>query len=301
MTDIDIMSELATGNISLDDTNTENAEATTEQNTTTQPAQANSSTNYSFQFTKDNFVKFSNTLALIQNICNDCTISNGKIRQRTNDKHSLIEMDLTSVFGERDIKFDNLKNRLSLLGTFTLSDMSAENNILVQSNDSNFEFSDALSKLIIRRPMDIYLDNPYVPDDEYQNRMISGCTQDNVLFTHSFTTIEKKRISKVCELFGTNNVIFEFYGDTCKYLIRDSAKNNSSETSQTIALCHSLNDKKSALRSLPFNLDTPSSLEMTCYDIGGGACIFMCELNYYGIPIKIFTKERAVSLSGDED
>ena len=298
MTEVDIMSELA-GDIGLGSSDTQ--ESVAEETTTVQSGVSTpqtSSGNYQIQLTKDNFVKFSNALTIIQNICNDCDIVNGHIRCRTNDRKNGILMDLSSVLEEKSIMFSNLKSKLLQLATFSIYDDSSDGSILIESNDSNFEFSDSLIKLKMRKPIKAYIDNPYLEDSEF-SVVSNGATNDNLLFSYTVSSIERKRIAKLCDLLGSNTVMFEFYGDTCTFKVQNSSKDNVSETTKTIPLSQNLTGKKSNVNSLNFTLDTPSGLTINCY-IVHGELVFKNILDYYGIPIEIWTKARVNDINDND-
>lgn len=289
MTDMDMLDSMSSV---IEDGGTETTESTEQQTV--------NSNNYSLPLTKDSFIKFSSALGILQNICNDCDIHEGKIRCRTNDRKNVISMDLTSILDSRNITFSGLKNKLLLLGTFNLTvDGSTDNTVLIEANDSNFEFSDSISRLVMRRPIASYLENVYIEDSEF-NDIISSTTEDSVLFNVTINSVEKKRISKLCDVFGSNTVTFEFLNDICKYSTQTSSKDNVSKTSQSIQLRKDIGTKKTLINNLSFILDTPSNLDIVCYMIGTNYCIFKCNLNYYGIPIELYTKSRIVDINEND-
>lgn len=289
MTDMDMLDSMSSV---IEDDGTETTESTEQQTV--------NSNNYSLPLTKDSFIKFSSALGILQNICNDCDIHEGKIRCRTNDRKNVISMDLTSILDSRNITFSGLKNKLLLLGTFNLTvDGSTDNTVLIEANDSNFEFSDSISRLVMRRPIASYLENVYIEDSEF-NDIISSTTEDSVLFNVTINSVEKKRISKLCDVFGSNTVTFEFLNDICKYSTQTSSKDNVSKTSQSIQLRKDIGTKKTLINNLSFILDTPSNLDIVCYMIGTNYCIFKCNLNYYGIPIELYTKSRIVDINEND-
>lgn len=286
MTDMDMLDSMS----SVLEDNVESTSQTTEVN----------ANNYSLSLSKDSFIKFSSSLGILQNICNDCDIHEGKIRCRTNDRKNVISMDLTSILDSRNITFSGLKNKLLLLGTFNLTvDGSTDNTVLVEANDSNFEFSDSLSRLVMRRPIASYLENVYIDDEEFGD-IVSSATEDSVLFNVTISSVEKKRISKLCDVFGSNTVTFEFLNDICKYSTQTSSKDNVSKTSQSIQLRKDIGTKKTLINNLSFMLDTPSNLDIVCYLVGTNYCIFKCNLNYYGIPIELYTKSRIVDINEND-
>lgn len=258
--------------------------------------------NYTLPMSMENFKKFLSALQIIQNICGDCDICSGNIRCRTDDHKNIVMMDLTSLLNERNLSFSGLKNKLAILGTFSLVQQTtgtvpttnSVGDVLIEANQSNFEFSDSISHLIIRRPVRQYLTNVYIEDDEFSN--INSCEnrQDAVLFKTTVSIIERKRIAKICEVFGSNSVAFEFNGDICKYSTETSSKDNVSKTTASIPLNTHITGKKTLVNNLAFILDSTSDLEITCYLIGTEYLQFKFSTKYYGLPITIITKSRIV-------
>ena len=60
-----------------------------------------------------------------------------------------------------------------------------------------------------------------------------------------------------------------------------------------------LENKKTLINNLAFVLDTPSNLDITCYQIGTEYCMFKSNLNYYNIPVTIYTKSRIIDTNDD--
>ena len=253
-------------------------ESTTTDTSTSTPTQVNPD-NYSLPLDRSNFTKFTNALALIQGICSDCE---------------------TSILDQRNIAFSGLKNKLILLNTFSFTSDTNENDntILIEANQSNFEFSDSTSRLIIRRPISSYLNNTYVNDEDFST-IANSVREDAVLFRLTINNMEKKRISKLCDAFCSNSIIFEFNGDTCNYYVETTSKDNVSKSIQNINLNRSIEGKKTLVNNLAVVLDIPDNLEITCYSVGENYCMFKSELKYFGIPVTILTKSRIVDINND--
>lgn len=291
MTDDDVLNAMT----SMAETPAEQQQ-TEQQQTEQQVQQTNESDVYVLNLTKDDFIKFTNALALIQNICGDCDINSGKIRCRTDDHHNLIMMDLSSILGDKNISFSGLKKKLSQLSVFNLStDNSAESSFLIEATTDTFKFSDSISKLETRKSRREYLNNTYVEDEEFSNIRNSVDREDALLFEASIDSIEKKRLAKLGEIFGVNDITFEFNGDGCTYHITTTSKDNVFKTTKTVPLKQNLTGVKTLVNNFAFVLDTPSNLDISCYSDGSEYCMFKFKLNYYGLPIEIITKTRVSS------
>lgn len=257
-----------------------------------------SADSYDIVLNKDDFIKFTKCLDILSSICNDCDIREGKIRCRTNDHKNMILMDLTSIIGNRNISFCGLKNKLSLLSTFNfVNEGNVDNSVVIEANDSNFEFSDSISRLVIRRPIATYLENVYLSDDDFESINHAINREDAVLFNVSINNMEKKRIAKLCDVFCSSTVTFNFNGNIANYITQTSSKDNVSETTQQIPLLREINDKKSSINNLSFVIDSNSDMVVTCYMIGTEFCMVKSQLEYFGIPIQIYTKARIVDIN----
>ena len=64
------------------------------------------------------FGELNRCLTIFKDLCNDVEIRNGFIRQKTNDGSVVFEIDLTSLLGDLNIRFSNLKEKLDLFKVF---------------------------------------------------------------------------------------------------------------------------------------------------------------------------------------
>ena len=292
MTDDDIMNAMSSVVLTDDTTETTQQEADT--------ATTSSTNNYQIQLEKGKFTTLSGALTLLQDICNDCDIHEGVVRCRTNNHKNMIVMDLSSIIGDKSIIFSGLKNKLKQLNTFNfVSDGSTNTNILIESNDSKFEFSDSISIISIMRPIASYLENTYITDEEFATINSTMNREDAVLFNVTINGFEKKRISNLCDIYCSDTVTFEFNGSTATYFTQTSSKDNVSKACQNIALNRELSQKKTLINNLAFKMDTPGDLQITCYMIGEEFCMIKSVIHYFDIPITIYTKSRIIDINND--
>lgn len=266
-----------------------------EQTQTVSESDSNPST-YLITIDRPVFSKLTSALSVIQDICVDCDIREGLIRSKSNDRKNVVVIDLTSAIGRRNLSFSQLKMKLSLLKTFEL-DMSSNNqdsnnSIIIEATDSDFRFSDSLSKLMMRKPIENYLENKFMDSQDFQTSIMDCCREDNLLFNYSIDNYLKNRISQICNTFRCDAVSFEFKGNHCLLSTETKSKDNISKLAQQITLNSIVDNKKCSLNNIPFVLNIQSGLTISCYKVGDSACMFKSDLVYYGIPVTIYSKAR---------
>lgn len=246
--------------------------------------------NYTASFDRPTFSKLIGALKIVENCCSDCDVKEGKLRTKTNDRHSIVCIDFTSVLQNKTLTFSLLKLKLNLLKTFEL-DMSSgsdnESSIMIEANDSNFEFSDNFSKMIFRKPIAGYLDNSYLPDDEY-NPIVARCSEDNLLFSYSMNAYLRKRIATICEGFQVDSVKFSLIGNQANLTVETKSKDNTSKNTTEIPLNRTVDNKYFMMTNIVFMLDIASDMNISCYMISEGNCMCKTQMTHYGIPITIY-------------
>jgi len=159
--------------------------------------------------TREKFNNFLRAIKIMENACTDCDIVGGKVRQKTNSNHCIIEMDLNDIFGANcNFTISQLKQKINLLKIFEKDDAagqgSQDDNVLYKDNDSTYIIADNISEITFRKPMKKFLDNVYIEDAEVIKKLNSS--DDDLLFDHVISSNVGKRIKSVCEGFF-NDVI----------------------------------------------------------------------------------------------
>ena len=301
----DLLNDLAvdSDNLSLEGLANEITGTTSSAETVTETTASNntvsnsveSSDNYTLTLDRPTFSKMINSLKIIENICNDCEIRHGIIRTKSDNRKVVIVADMTSIIQDKNLMFSFLKGKLNLLKTFEL-DMNVQaedNNIIIQANNDNYEFSDCFSKLQFRKPMSNFLDNVYMEDNDFQN-IIGRATEDTLIFTYTVDNYVKQRLSKICEGFRVDSVKFDFHGDHATLGVETKSKDDISKNATQIQLLQNIDNKYFTMINLPFTLAIDSELKINCYKISNDRALCKCELNYLGIPFVIYAMMKFV-------
>lgn len=143
-------------------------------------------------------------LSIFKDLCNDVDIRSGVIRQKTNDGAVVFEVDLTSVLGELNIPISNLKEKLDLFKVFMGQDVTIDN------DTENFQFSDSYSSLKFKNPDLDFMDNKFISRADLES-VITTNNEDMMLSTSIISTISD-RIRVITQGFHVNNVQVVFAG-----------------------------------------------------------------------------------------
>lgn len=125
------------------------------------------------------FSNFLRCLALLIDKCNDVQIHAGVIRQRSNFKESIFEMDLSPLITDTDIIMSNFKQKLPML-----KQLSQQGEVVIISTDDNLSFIGRQSKYKFDNPRIDFLDNKFIPDEEFRN--LFTLAEDSLIVEYPF-------------------------------------------------------------------------------------------------------------------
>ena len=251
---------------------------------------------YTISVTRENFSKMLSLLKTFENVCVDCDIQSGTFRCRTNDRQAIVAMDLTSVLEHNNLSFSLIKNKVNLLKTFEVDDNVnlEDKTVVIESNESNNEFFDPLSRLSFRKPVQRYIDNQFIIDDDF-NTMLP-ISEDKLLFTYTFSHYMKKRISNISLGFQKETIDCIMAEGKALFKIITENKEDVSIVAKDITLNRDVGEKTFKYITLPFTLDVVSDLKLDCYQTNQSD-VWICKFSqlFYGIPIIIYTKVKVTN------
>lgn len=253
---------------------------------------------FTISVSRENFSKLLTTLKTFENVCVDCDIQNGLFRCRTNDRQAIISMDLASVIEHNNLSFSLIKNKVGLLKSLEVDDNVNldDKTVILESNESNNEFYDPLSRISFRKPVQRYIDNQFISDDDF-NTMLP-ISEDRLLFSYTFTHYMKKRISNISIGFGKEIIDATVSEGKASFKIVTENKEDTAMVAENIVLNQDLGEKTFKFITLPFILDVISDLKFDCYTTSSND-MWICKFSqvFYGIPIILYTKVKVSNLA----
>lgn len=244
---------------------------------------------------RNQFTKLLGALKLIENSCLDCDIVGGVIRQKTDDRQALVELDLSSILGPNDLIFSMLKKKIMLLKTFELTDnvKVTDENISIEITDTSYIFIDPLSKMYFKKSLKKFLDNTYIIDEEF-SRVIK-CQEENLLFTTTVTAYMSKRIKTICEGFENQSVRCDVNGLSANLSVSTLNNEDISKVAENIPLNKQMPKGSFKMMYMPFALDMNADITLKVYTVASDVLLCRFTQNFYGIPVVIYTQVRLVS------
>lgn len=251
---------------------------------------------YRMGMSRDDFSKLMNLLKIFENTCTDCDIQNGQFRCRSNDRQAIVQMDLNSILQTNNLSFSLIKNKVALLKTFELDDniQVEDKTVTLESNESNYEIFDPFSRMVFRKPLQRYIDNQYISDDEFSGMI--RLSEDNLLFSHVVNNYMKKRISNIALGFQTDVILCKISEGKASLEVSTTNHEDGSTVGKDITLNRDIGSKQFKMIALPFILDIASDLKLNCYQVTPD--VFMCKFDqvFYGIPIVLYTQVKVTNI-----
>lgn len=255
-----------------------------------------SESTYQLSMSRDEFSKLVILLKVFENSCTDCDIKGGVFRCRNNDRQAVINMDLTSILDDKDLTFSIVKNKVALLKTFELDDnvQVEDKTVIIESNESNYEFRDPFSQLTFRKPISRLMDNQFITEDEFNG--IIQLSDDNLLFSNTLSNYMKRRIGNISLGFTVDTVICNISESKASMSVRAANKEDTTIISKDIPVNRDVGTKTFNMTAMPFILDVASDLKIDCYSTSTND-VYMCKFSQtlFNIPINIYTRVKAVS------
>lgn len=258
-------------------------------------SEGSSSSNYTLILTRDKFSKLLMMLDLFKDHCTDVDIHHGLMRCKSTDARSFIEMDLTSVLEDKDLMMSAIRNKIILLKALEVDDnvTMEDRNIYIESNESNVEFTDQMSKTIFRKPVVKYMENRFCEDSDFKS--LVNILEENLLLRHQFSSYMKKRISTTVTALQTESIQFRLNGDTCSATTQSQNKQDSMIIANSITLNRPISDKVFDIPITTFNLNLMADINLSAYlPEKSNICTCKFDMTYFGIPIHIYHKVKLV-------
>jgi len=244
---------------------------------------------------RSDFTKLLGSIKLIENSCTDCQIKGGFIRQKTNDRHSIITMDLNSILDQGELTLSGIKQKIQLLRTFELDDniKVEDENITIQVTDNSYQFIDPLSKMEFRKTLDQFLDNTFMPVEDF-NRIIK-CDEENLLFSVSINAYMRKRIKSICEGFRNESIKCNITGTDAELVISSTNFEQTSKVVDAIELNEDMGTCNFSIPYFSFAIENNSEIIFNAYKVGNDILMCRFEQKYFGIPIAIYSQAKVLS------
>jgi len=249
-------------------------------------------TDYQLTVSRDDFSKLLTLLKVFENCCNDCDIQNGIVRCRINDRQAIISMDLSSILDTNSLQFSLMKQKIGLLKSFEVDDniQMEDKNIILECNESNYEIKDPMGKIVFRKPVQKYIDNKFIPDNEF-SQMIR-CDEENLIFSYTINNYLKRRISSIVQGFQSDILKCRVIENIGSLMAETKNHEDSGHFANNIILNKEIEDCEFKMISMPYLLDIASDMKLSVYQVSNDVYLCKFDQSYYGVPITIYTQVK---------
>ena len=207
-----------------------------------------------------NAEEYGNFLRCVTNlreVCNDVDLRGGVIRQRSNDKSTVFEMDLKPLLTEVDMPISDIKKKLELLKTFSGQEVS------ITFGEDHFTFADQFSKIKFKNPTLEYMDNKFLSMEELERVFVMD--DDELLIDTELSSMITERIKIITQTFNTQAIQIVFLGESAKLTAVTQARDQFATIVDDVVTNAILDGCSSNLSTVPFSIEHDSDVRFKIF------------------------------------
>jgi len=170
--------------------------------------------------------KFSNLLdifELICKLCSDVSIINGRIRQPSDRKTSIFDINLTDLFNIDNIPTIYLTGIASKIGIFNPF-KNQKRDVKIAIEDTRYVFSDDFTNIILTKPLERYMSNPYINEEDFKLKL--DLSDDGIIFEKVLDKMLIDRLSAYHRFVSASSIRIECRNNMAQFCV--SAQDTSS-------------------------------------------------------------------------
>jgi hypothetical protein len=243
----------------------------------------------------EKYNEFLKCLINLKEVCNDIDVRGGFIRQRSNDKTTVFEIDLTPILQDNDIALTEVKRKLDLLKQFT---GQTEVSIEIENGDEGYViFSDSYTSFKAMSPSLSYMDNKFMNQEELDS--IFSINEDDLILEHNFSAIITDRIRITTQNFNTRTIQVNFIGEVANVKAVTQSKDQTATFVPNITTNMIINNSSALISTVPFGIDHDTDIIFKMYkDPNQDIAWSKFSTTYGGINLNIYTRS---SIVGEEE
>lgn len=206
---------------------------------------------------RENFDCFLRVLSVLaKGPCSDVDIYEGKIRQRSNDRSIIFEIDMSRILGTETFHIPDLAKKIILLKTFQNQDVMLRNDV------DDFIFSDAYSEIKFLKIDRSAMDNHYISEAEFSN--LFNLDEEALLLTYDIPFSISNKIQIVTQVFNAISLKAEFKDFSFSLKVDSQAKDQFATFINNVSIADSF-EGYSNVNLVPFIIDHDGSVLMSMY------------------------------------
>lgn len=208
----------------------------------------------------EHYNDFLRCLTNLKEECNDIDINNGIIRERSNDKTSIFQINMNPILTDVTMSISDVKKKLDLLKIFAGEEVNLEIN---NEGSGYFILSDQYSSLKFISPAYQFIDNKFMTEEELT--AIFNLDEDNLILEHSLESVITERIRIITQSFNIKAIQVEFEGEQAIIKAGTQAKDQFAKFVEGITTNVVLDKCSANLGTIPFGIDHDRAVEFKMY------------------------------------
>ena len=241
----------------------------------------------------ESFSVFLRSLSMLNDICNDVDIRGGLIRQRTNDKFSIFEIDLNPIISDMDLPLSELKKKLDLLKIFT-------DEVEITSEESSYSISDQYTSIRFEKCDLDYLDNKFIQEQELDQVFIRQ--EENIILSTEISKTVSDRIRIITQNFNVNMVHINIDGEEASITTKTQSKDQYAKLISNL-ISEKVMKATSNISNIPFIFDHDGDIEFKMYlsNEEGGICTNYFSTSIADVSINVYGRSTLMIEDEDEE
>jgi len=240
--------------------------------------------------------EYSDFLSFITNlkdICTDIDIRDGLVRQRSDDKTSVFEIDLSSILPGVDMALTDIKKKLELLKIFQGQD---EVTVTInQDGQTCYIFSDGITSIKVLAPTLDFIDNKFMSVEELES--IFTMNEEDLILDYTIQTMMAERVRVITQTFNTLAIQVNFDGEQASISAATQAKDQFANFVQGLVANVSLEKSSANLSTIPFSIDYETNVLFKMYKEQGQDITLNSFSSTLGsLDIKVLTRSSLVKV-----
>ena len=239
----------------------------------------------SLSISSDKYEILLRSLSIFRDVCNDIDIRKGMIRQRSNDKTTIIQVDLRSILDDSSLPIVYIKSKLDMIKMFS------GNDVTIDTFKDDFKISDQYSSLKFAYPDLDYLDNRFLSQSDLDNIFVLD--ENKLLVSFKLSKVVTDRMKIVADGFNINTFTVCMQGETSLIKADSRAKDQHAIFVKDV-VNNRIYEAETSPVVFPFLVDHDHELTFEMYDLDKFVINkYMCKIS--DIEIVIYSRSQFAS------
>ena len=184
----------------------------------------------SLELPNEEFSKFSSVLNIVSKMCTDVTIRDGIICQPSDRRNSIMCIDISQIVGETTVLISGVASKVDLIDPFRRQGVDVK----LEVCDNIYAFSDEYSKLEFTKPIESYLNNKFISEEELRTKL--SCDGNGHIFEYQISKFLIERLTALQRGLAASNIRLDFSDGQAELVVTASDNTSTTATGKLITI-----------------------------------------------------------------